>query len=546
MGVNIKFVFRKANKEASEGYVALRRIKDRKATYRSLGLPRFHEKYWDSENQRLKKTTKLKYKDYNDTIEKTLAEVISDGKTLEKFDGVNSKVSYLKHFEEIVNGSRLRLKHGTRIKYNTVYRKLEAYLKSENKSDLLFSELTPSFLDDFHYFMRTTELEVNTAIHYLKILKVIYRKRETGFSTYDPFAKYQFERKEKKLKESLTHEEISSIIKADIDNHRLNRIRHLFLFQFFVGGMRVSDLVTLRFNNLIDGRVGYKMYKTRQPIDVPITEVLFGLIEWLVGLNLDINELVASEIDVSELRDKKIELAKEHKFKVSESEYFQKDDFDCVPISVAISKKIWLEANQLCNSLSLEELQIEFDVLKQFIDQEGMAGYGLIGYDFKQDYLERHVFYEQLLDKIGQKMVGLKQSHLNRGIAELSKLASDPDTANQFVFGMLKNEDFDNIDGKNDFTILNIEQYNKVNKAGIVYNRNLKELQRKLGISKKLGTHMPRTSFANIMMNSGASTMDISKTLGHSSLSITDEYLKTGFNNGRTDEIMKGLGDQFN
>ena len=309
--------------------------------------------------------------------------------------------------------------------------------------------------------------------------------------------------------------------------------------------MRVSDLVTLRFNNLIDGRVSYKMFKTRQPIDVPITNVLFGLIEWLVELDLDIDQLVVPEIDVNELQDKKIELAKQHKVNVSDSEFFQKDDFDHVPISVVIGKKLWLQANQLCNSLKLDELQLEYDVLKQFIEQKGMAGYGLIGYDFRDDYKENREFYDTLLEKLRQKMVELKQSHQNNGLAQLSKLAQNPKTANDFVFSLLKNEDFENIDSKNDFSLVSVEQYNKVNKAGIVYNRNLKELQKKLNISKKLSTHMPRTSFANIMMNSGASTMDISKTLGHSSLSITDEYLKTGFNNGRTDEVLRGLGQQF-
>lgn len=111
---------------------------------------------------------------------------------------------------------------------------------------------------------------------------------------------------------------------------------------------------------------------------------------------------------------------------------------------------------------------------------------------------------------------------------------------------LLKDSDFQDVDGRNDFARISERQYKKVNKAGIVYNRNLGELRMLVGLGKKLGTHTARTAFTNIMMHSGASTMDISKTLGHSSLSITDEYLKTGFDNGRSDKVLGGLQDQFN
>jgi hypothetical protein len=38
---------------------------------------------------------------------------------------------------------------------------------------------------------------------------------------------------------------------------------------------------------------------------------------------------------------------------------------------------------------------------------------------------------------------------------------------------------------------------------------------------------------------------DISNTLGHSSISITDEYLKTGFQNPGVNEIIKKTSENF-
>jgi hypothetical protein len=41
----------------------------------------------------------------------------------------------------------------------------------------------------------------------------------------------------------------------------------------------------------------------------------------------------------------------------------------------------------------------------------------------------------------------------------------------------------------------------------------------------------------------GINTRDISFNLGHSSISITDEYLKTGFNSKRVDAVQKKFED---
>ena len=38
---------------------------------------------------------------------------------------------------------------------------------------------------------------------------------------------------------------------------------------------------------------------------------------------------------------------------------------------------------------------------------------------------------------------------------------------------------------------------------------------------------------------------DISNTLGHSSISITDEYIKTGFKNDGVDHVIKRTSESF-
>ena len=58
------------------------------------------------------------------------------------------------------------------------------------------------------------------------------------------------------------------------------------------------------------------------------------------------------------------------------------------------------------------------------------------------------------------------------------------------------------------------------------------------GIDKKISMHIARHSFANIARQKNANVYDISKTLGHSSLDITEAYLSK-FDTASQDETMK-------
>jgi len=52
----------------------------------------------------------------------------------------------------------------------------------------------------------------------------------------------------------------------------------MFVFQFFTGGMRVSDLLTLRFRNLINGKLSYQMFKTDHVLTFDLTPVHLDLL----------------------------------------------------------------------------------------------------------------------------------------------------------------------------------------------------------------------------------------------------------------------------
>lgn len=550
MGLTLKIIFRKINKDGPLGYVFLQRIEYRKSTIRSLKLPPFDIKYWNKNSQRVKKTKKIDYLGYNDTIEKALSDVLAEGKSFRSYDGVNSRLSYLHFYENELNRSALKDKHGTRLKYTTVYKKLTGFLLSNGKSDLLFSELSQDFLDDFRIYMKKSGLETNTTIHYLKILKVIFGKAEKDRSLIignNPFYRYQFERKKPKTKETLYPDDITKLLDAQIASEGLAKDRDLFLFQFFSGGMRVSDLVTLRYSNLKNGRIAYNMFKTDTKVDIAITDIILDLLKRLLALHVDVNDTIENLMDIDGLQLKRSQLLqKTHLGDLTSSPYgLPSEVLNSIPLSICIDKSYWVPSTQFVFSMNMEQLRVEHETLTKFIESKGIIKFSGYAFNFSTLYEGSDFFFQELVGRITSRIKQLRKAHLENTVGVLNEWAIDKDISKKFVFGMLKDADFDNIGKKNDFSIASEEQYKKINVAGIVYNRSLKQLPKLIGIDKTFSTHLPRTSFANIMMNSDATSMDISKALGHSSLSVTDEYLKTGFNDGRTDDVLRGLGDKF-
>ena len=186
--------------------------------------------------------------------------------------------------ERTISGPQFKDKHGTRTKYLTVLNKLKCFITDRNLTDLTFYELDVDVLYDFQSYMLDTGMTQNSATHYLKIIQSFVRrsfKDRDVLNTNDPFLNFKFEKKEVKLKETLNRKEIQILMSAPIEDSSLNYIRAMFLFQFFTGGMRVSDLLTLRFRNLTNGRLVYRMFKTNFLIDFELTETLLSLISIL-------------------------------------------------------------------------------------------------------------------------------------------------------------------------------------------------------------------------------------------------------------------------
>jgi site-specific recombinase XerD len=567
MGVNLKFIFRASRTADSNhevGYIYLRKTINRKVTYKSIGLPLIDKRVWDETKQRVKKHKSVNADDFNRALEDILTEerILGGESPILRKDPETT--SFLDYIKKTLKSDNLKNKHGTRIKYHSVLRKLEGFLHSQKKEDLLFKEVTVDFLYGFQSYMVETKMSQNSATHYLKVLQTFIVKSMKDrrlMITYNPFQNFNFEKKEVRLKETLNDEDIKFLLTTSIPNPHLDIVRNMFLFQFFAGGMRVSDLLSLRFRNLTHGKLSYRMLKTGHPMEFQLSETLLEIIARSVSFQNLPGAFSREDPLRIELKNKQSEYALQSKAKdlINKGNPFhlpsralktpppfcflEKHHFAHYPVFPLNILKAPVEGYVL--SMSLQELKETREEVRSYLDRRGRSRLGggtLVGDGL---YETTHPLLERFLELIVLRMESINDETYIYIREALHSLGTDPTTKNNFVFKRLVEKEFITVIDQDNFTNISQELYQKLHSAGVIYNRNLKELQTFLGIQKTLKTHLPRTSFTNIMMRGKVNHRDISNTLGHSTISITDEYLKTGFTNEGVNSVIQRTSEDF-
>jgi len=176
-------------------------------------------------------------------------------------------------------------------KYNGFCNKLEAYLNTLHKRDILFSEVTTSFLGKFENYLFTlfnardskAKLHPSTISLTIRIFKtLINRSISERIITpeMNPFLGFTYTKTIASTKDKLDISEITAIEGLDYEKDTLIwHCRNYFLFSFYMAGIRAGDLMQLRWNNITpDGRLEYRMGKNKKDRSIKLHEKAIDII----------------------------------------------------------------------------------------------------------------------------------------------------------------------------------------------------------------------------------------------------------------------------
>jgi len=155
-------------------------------------------------------------------------------------------------------------KIGTYKRYKTVLKRLKEYVKDK---PLPFQDITYQFLNEYENHLIIKKLKTNSVHNHFKTIRAIYNesvKEEIIPQDKNPFVKFKLKKEITSKKEKLNTEEIKKIESLDlVKGSLLWDCRNYFIFSFNLGGIRIGDLLKLKWNNITpDGRLDYYMAKT--------------------------------------------------------------------------------------------------------------------------------------------------------------------------------------------------------------------------------------------------------------------------------------------
>lgn len=267
--------------EKGEMPLYIRIIKGRKAKFISLGI-KIHPDLWNPDKLRVKNKYPNSGK-VNAFIAKKLADAEGTALDLEtKSKSVTSvKIkeaimgkqagSLIKYMEGYLADLKANGKTGTYDKVNATLLKLKAYLGIK---DITFDDFDLAFLKKYERYLRDILKNAPNTIHSnLKIFRKVFNdavREDLIELTQNPFTKYRLTWQKTK-KEYLTEEELAAIEKLDLkEGSMMAKHRDMYVFAAYAGGVRISDLLQLRWQNYDGTHIRIFTQKTKESIPIKL------------------------------------------------------------------------------------------------------------------------------------------------------------------------------------------------------------------------------------------------------------------------------------
>lgn len=318
---SIKIVLReKLNKDGTQP-LALRITKDRKTSFIHLGYSLYKDD-WDAASQRVKKTYPNHVR-FNNFLVKKLSEAMNttlEIETHKQFSSVKSVKEKIKPsigttFFPQADAFIANLKVAGKYNQYTSDKSRINQFKEFVKADIAFQDITPSLLERYKaYLMRPQKSESDnkprserTAINHLITIRSVFSeaiKNEIIDARCYPFGKGKVKIKfPDSAKIGLTQEEVKKIEELELPNEFQNHVRNLWLISFYFAGMRVSDVLRLKWSDFKDNRLHYTMGKNNKGGSFMVHEKAKAILDQYSAFKENANDLVFPELKGCDLTD---------------------------------------------------------------------------------------------------------------------------------------------------------------------------------------------------------------------------------------------------
>jgi integrase len=311
--VHVKVVIRKKKNKDGLMPIAIRITKDRKQNF--IHVANIKENEWDAKNQRVN-TKHPNSARLNSFITTKLAE--ASEKVLEveiQKESVTAKM--LKQKVKNAKGgtflpqARLYLKNlkdtGKFNQHSSDSPRVKHFQEFLGGKDILFSEISEDLLKRYSlYLKKTRKISDRTVINHLVLIRSVFSQAITAQAAdpkYYPFGRGKIKIKfPDSQKIGLEPEEVKQLQELILPlGSTPNHARNLWLVSFYFAGMRISDVLRLRWSDFQNDRLYYLMGKNNKAGSLKVSPYILEILEQYKSSRQGEDELVFP--DLKHIRD---------------------------------------------------------------------------------------------------------------------------------------------------------------------------------------------------------------------------------------------------
>jgi len=323
MSSNAKIIIRKKRNKKGLYPLAIRITKNRQSTYHYIGHY-IDLKDWDEKNLRVKKSNPNSER-LNNLLStklleasKALVDLQSDKKdfSANQIKEVLYSGSKANTFYEVAKDFLNELEANKKLPQLSADKsRVNHLIKFYKSKQLTFPEIDEAFLRKFKtYLKKEHNLSDRSIVNNLVVIRTIYN-RAIKIGVVDrklyPFGSNSIRIKFPETEKiGLTKEDIKAFESVQNLTENETHARNAWLFSFYFAGIRAADLLKIRWSDIFDGRLHYRMNKNSKLLSLKIPEKVFPILDYYRSEKLNEGDFVFPEMKKADLKNAKNVYAK--------------------------------------------------------------------------------------------------------------------------------------------------------------------------------------------------------------------------------------------
>ena len=398
-------------------------------------------------------------------------------------------------------------------RYQSLYYHL---LKFTNNQPIYFTDINKDFVVRFTTYLEKNiksrtdrgEASVNTVVNYLKVFKTILNHaiKDEVITGVNPIPSHLIPSKKKIKKVPLNTRQIWKLNEIKPNDPKLTKgmydALNVFMFSFWSRGLRISDVLHLKYKHFTNGYFTVVMEKTEEIVYIPLT---INNVERIMPYLLDIHPVF--DWDRKKFIRFSPEVGEDEQFIYSNS---KEELFNLHSSYLGSLRDLHV---LLKDRVDFYNNKVKFENRKKIYFHE----------DFEFDSREMMKFFKKSED-IEEKMVYSnylrdREIYLEFCKKFFYKFCLDikrADKAEEYVFPFLRGHSH----------LRGFQMGQKISSATALINKNLYKISERFEIPK-FTTHFARHTFTSTSKMMGVDIYDLRNWLGHTSVKNTEVYVNT-------------------